>query len=113
MDVRHGHNKEKLGDQMTGNNSYPNNDHEVAEQKLWRAVIAGAVDEWMNGPLRRQREAEQFLFQDNQDYRMVCFSAGIDPNNLRNRLEKIRISTGSKLEKNALHGNEYNSRRAA
>jgi len=63
---------------------------ECAVQKLWRAVIASTVDEWVNGPLRRKREAEQFLFRDNKDYRTVCFSAGINPENLRARLEKIR-----------------------
>jgi len=63
---------------------------ETAEQKLWRAVIASTVEEWVNGPLRQKREAEQFLFSDNQDYRTVCFSAGINPEDLRGRLEKIR-----------------------
>jgi hypothetical protein len=63
---------------------------ECAVQKLWRAVIASTVDEWVNGPLRRKRESEQFLFRDNKDYRTVCFSAGINPENLRARLEKIR-----------------------
>jgi hypothetical protein len=63
---------------------------ETAEQKLWRAVIASTVDEWVNGPLRKKREAEQFLFSDNEDYRTVCYSAGINPENLRGRLEKIR-----------------------
>jgi hypothetical protein len=63
---------------------------ESAVQKLWRAVIATTVEEWFNGPLRQKREAEQFLFCDNRDYRTVCFSAGIDPENLRARLEKIR-----------------------
>jgi hypothetical protein len=63
---------------------------ETAVQKLWRAVIASTVDEWVNGPLRKKREAEQFLFTDNKDYRTVCFSAGINPENLRGRLEKIR-----------------------
>jgi hypothetical protein len=61
-----------------------------AEQKLWRAVIASTVEEWVSGPLRRKREAEQFLFSDNHDYRTVCFSAGINPEDLRGRLEKIR-----------------------
>jgi hypothetical protein len=65
-------------------------DQEIAEQKLWRAVIASTVHEWISGPLRRQREAEKFLFQDDDDYRTVCFSAGIDPANLRGRLERIR-----------------------
>jgi len=63
---------------------------ETAEQKLWRAVIASTVNEWINGPLRKKREAEQFLFHDNHDYRTVCFSAGISPENLRARLQKIR-----------------------
>ncbi len=70
-------------------------DQEIAEQKLWRAVIASTVQEWINGPLRRQREAEKFLFQDDDDYRTVCFSAGIDPGNLRDRLEKIRSRTNA------------------
>jgi hypothetical protein len=63
---------------------------ETAERRLWRAVIASTVEEWVNGPLRRQREAEDFLFSDNKDYRMVCASAGIDPEDLRGRLERIR-----------------------
>ena len=63
---------------------------ETGEQKLWRAVIASTVEEWVSGPLRRKREAEQFLFSDNHDYRTVCFSAGINPGDLRGRLEKIR-----------------------
>jgi hypothetical protein len=73
---------------------------EMAEQKLWRAVIASTVHEWVHGPLSRQREAEQFLFLDQRDYRTVCFSAGINPGNLRDRLEKIRRSTGSRLVTN-------------
>jgi hypothetical protein len=63
---------------------------ESAEQKLWRAVIASTVEEWVSGPLRKKREAEQFLFSDIQDFRTVCYSAGINPENLRARLEKIR-----------------------
>ena len=69
------------------------NDLEIAEQKLWRAVIATTVQEWISGPLRRQREAEQFLFNDDGDYRTVCFSAGIDPGDLRDRLKVIRSRT--------------------
>ena len=63
---------------------------ETAEQKLWRAVIASTVEEWVSGPLRQKREAEQFLFSDDTDYRTVCHSAGINPEDLRGRLEKIR-----------------------
>jgi hypothetical protein len=59
------------------------------EQKLWRAVIASTVEEYMSGPLRIKREAEKFLFSDNADYRMVCDSAGINPEDFRCRLKKF------------------------
>jgi hypothetical protein len=65
---------------------------ETAVQKLWRAVIATTVEEWVSGPLRRKQEAEQFLFSDDQDFQTVCYSAGINPENLRGRLERIRSS---------------------
>jgi hypothetical protein len=78
------------GGKMSANMSNSHEVEESAEQKLWRAVIACTVEEWVSGPLRQKREAEQFLFCDNQDYRTVCFSAGINPEHLRGRLEKIR-----------------------
>lgn len=81
--IRSGQLREKM-------ESLAKEDQEIAEQKLWRAVIASTVAEWIHGPLRRQREAEQFLFRDDKDYLTVCFSAGIDPGNLRSRLQKFR-----------------------
>ena len=80
---------------MSETSVHSSEDQEIAEQKLWRAVIAGTVQDWIRGPIRRQREAEQFLFHDDHDYRTVCFSAGIDPANLRARLQKIRASTNA------------------
>jgi hypothetical protein len=69
---------------------FRNGDRGTAEQKLWRAVIARTLEEWACGPLTRSRTAEQFLFEDDKDFRAVCSSAGIDPSNLRKRLEAIR-----------------------
>lgn len=63
---------------------------EVPEQRLWRAVIASTVQEWVSGPLRMKREAESFLFSNSKDYRTVCFSAGINPDHLRGRLQKYK-----------------------
>jgi hypothetical protein len=60
------------------------------ETRLWQAVIAHTIQEWVSGPLRRQREAEQFLFGDNSDFVMVCQSAGMDAKYLRTRLAKLR-----------------------
>jgi hypothetical protein len=60
------------------------------ETRLWRAVIARTIQEWISGPLGRQREAEQYLFDDNRDFRLVCGSAGIDSGVLRARLALLR-----------------------
>jgi hypothetical protein len=62
----------------------------MPETRLWRAVIARTIQEWISGPLRRQREAEQYLFDDNRDFHMVCKSAGMDSGELRSRLARLR-----------------------
>ena len=67
-----------------------NRDQGTAEEKLWRAVIAKTLEEWVRGPLRYRRKAEQFLFEDTHDFQAVCSSAGMDPGNLRERLQSIR-----------------------
>src|SRR5205814_1404203 len=67
-----------------------NRDYGTAEEKLWRAVIARTLEEWVCGPLSFSRKAEQFLFDDNKDFHAVCSSAGMDPGNLRSRLKSIR-----------------------
>ena len=41
------------------------------EARLWQAVIVCTIEERVSGPLRRQREAEQFLFTDNSDFRLA------------------------------------------
>jgi hypothetical protein len=69
---------------------FGNRDRGTAEEKLWRAVIARTLEEWVCGPLTYRRKAEQFLFDDNKDFHAVCSSAGMDPGNLRNRLQSIR-----------------------
>jgi hypothetical protein len=60
------------------------------ETILWRAVIARAIKEWMSGSMRRQREAEQYLFSDNRDFPLVCGCAGMDVGKLRSRLARLR-----------------------
>lgn len=69
----------------------------TAEEKLWRAVIARTLEEWVRGPLRHSRKAEEFLFHDNRDFPAVCSSAGMDARTLRRRLIAIR-KRGFKLE---------------
>jgi len=69
---------------------FHNADQATAEERLWRTVIARTLEEWVRGPLRYSRMAEKFLFDDNQDFQAVCSSAGMDPSNLRKRLQSIR-----------------------
>ena len=69
---------------------FQNMDRATPEERLWRAVIARTLEEWVRGPLRYSRMAEQFLFSDNQDFPAICSSAGMDPNRLRRRLQTIR-----------------------
>lgn len=62
----------------------------TAEEKLWRAVITKSLEEWICGPLAFSRKAEQFLFEDKNDFHAVCSSAGMDADRLRNRLKTLR-----------------------
>src|SRR5579863_3108798 len=62
----------------------------TAEERLWRAVITRTLEEWICGPLSFSRKAEQFLFEDKNDFKAVCSSAGMDPERLRKRLKTIR-----------------------
>jgi hypothetical protein len=64
-----------------------------AEEQLWRAVIVTAIEEWLGGPLSRRREAEQYLFNDQKDFPLVCRSAGIDAKAFRVRLAQMRADT--------------------
>ena len=57
-------------------------DRGTAEERLWRAVITKTLEEWICGPLSFSRKAEQFLFDDNKDFKAVCSSAGMDPESL-------------------------------
>jgi hypothetical protein len=62
----------------------------VVEERIWQAVILSTIEEWMSGPLRRSLEAEQFLFCDDCDFRLVCQQAGMDAGRLRQQLVRLR-----------------------
>ena len=73
--------------QSTGTTNEP---EIMAEARLWQAVIASTIEEWVSGPLRRQREAEEFLFNDQRDFPALCERAGMDVSRLRSRLARLR-----------------------
>ena len=41
------------------------------EARLWQAVIVSTIREWLSGPLRLKRQAEDYLFHDNKDFPVV------------------------------------------
>jgi hypothetical protein len=90
MLVTSGEDKTIQGDPMFESSAFQNRNDATAEERLWRAVIAKTLEEWVRGPLRYSRIAEEFLFHDNKDFLSVCSSAGMDPLRLRKKLEHIR-----------------------
>jgi hypothetical protein len=61
----------------------------ISARRLWTAVLLNAVEDWRNGTLRARREAQEFLFENDQDFEMVCTAAGLDSYDFRTRLLKI------------------------
>ena len=64
-----------------------------AELRLWQAVIVSTIQEWMHGPLRLKRQAEEYLFKDDSDFPAVCQSAGMDVDRLRAKLTRLRLQS--------------------
>jgi len=98
------------GDLMFERSVSQNGNRATAEERLWRAVIAKTLEEWVRGPLRYSRIAEEFLFHDNKDFQSVCSSAGMDPRNLRERLHSIRARIAQKTSGHAREPRAESSR---
>jgi hypothetical protein len=79
-----------LGMAMQKTFSVIGNEQKLMEVRLWQAVIVTTIQEWISGPLRRKREAEEYLFKDQRDFPMVCQSAGLDVGQLRTKLARLK-----------------------
>ena len=77
--------------------SYPiiNEPEPLAESRLWQAVIVSTIEEWISGPLRLKRQAEDYLFRDDSDFPAVCQSAGMDVGRLRAKLTRLRLQSAA------------------
>jgi hypothetical protein len=62
----------------------------AGEVRLWRAVVVRAIEDWMSGPLRQKCQAEQYIFNDQKNFPRACESAGLNADDLRARLSRIR-----------------------
>ena len=67
----------------------------IAESRLWQAVIVSTIEEWISGPLRLKRQAEEYLFRDDSDFPAVCQSAGMDVGRLRAKLIRLRTQSAA------------------
>ena len=61
-----------------------------ANERIWHAVIENAIAEYVRGPEQQKRQAEFFLFEDEEDFPFVCRSAGLNPGTVRESLWAIR-----------------------
>ena len=61
-----------------------------ANERIWHAVIENAIVEYVRGPEPQKRQAEFFLFEDEEDFPFVCRSAGLNPGTVRESLWAIR-----------------------
>ena len=69
------------------------------ETRLWQAVLANTIEEWVSGPLRMRREAEQYLFSNSKDFKLVLAeSAGMNPESLRARLSRLRKQSAEAVD---------------
>jgi len=66
----------------------------IGERRLWSAVLLLAVEDWRLGTLRKRREAQKFLFEEQDNFNRVCAGAGLEPGSFRARLLKI----GNKID---------------
>ena len=66
------------------------------EARLWRAVIARTVMDWLSGPPDRKLKAEKYLFEDTTYFPLVCQSAGLSVGKVRSRLNNLRSEASRK-----------------
>ena len=66
----------------------------IGEKRLWTAVLLLAVEDWRQGTLRKRRDAQEFLFEEKENFYRACAGAGLDPDRFRSGLLKI----GSKID---------------
>ena len=76
---------------MKTRDSIVGDEEKLMEVRLWQAVVVTTIQEWVSGPLRRKREAEDYLFKDERDFPLVCQSAGLDVGRLRSKLARLKL----------------------
>jgi hypothetical protein len=79
----------KMSAQVYGDTQETVTEELISERRLWTAVLVHAVEDWRKGTLRARREAQDFLFQNDKDFEMVCSGAGLEGSDFRARLLRV------------------------
>jgi hypothetical protein len=87
--VLHGGNMGNMTEQVSSKMHNAVTEDLISARRFWTAVLWTAVEDWGNGTLRVQREAQAFLFDNDEDFAMVCNNAGLDFSDFRVCLLKI------------------------
>jgi hypothetical protein len=69
---------------------------QFSARRLWTAVLLQALDDWKSSNIRLKTSAERFFFQSSTDFSQVCRSAGLAPESVVSRLQ--RMSTLARQE---------------
>jgi len=75
--------------QNAANQAQEENDGYFSQRRLWTAVLLQAIKDWTATNMRRQREAEKFLFQSKDDFARVCKRAGLEPGSILRKLQRL------------------------
>ena len=70
---------------------------QISERRLWAAVLLQALEDWKSTNMRRKSEAEKFLFQSGPDFAKVCLAAGLMPDSVLVRLERMKKTIAQPL----------------
>jgi hypothetical protein len=89
MQTNRGHTMGNMTAQGQANSYSAITEEVISERRLWTAVLVNAVFDWRTGTLRAQRETQDFLFNDDQDFATVCSAAGLDCSDFRMRLARV------------------------
>lgn len=78
--------------EQASNSSEEQCDIQISERRLWSAVLLQALEDWKSPNMRRRSEAEKFFFDSEKDFIKVCQGAGLEPNYVLGKLQKMKTT---------------------
>lgn len=85
--------------QQAAKNAKDEGSEQLAERRLWTAVLLQALEDWKSTNLRRKKEAEEFIFKSGPDFSKVCLAAGLTPDSVLIRLQRMKAHMAQPLDR--------------